>query len=125
MKFNRRNLILYLVAGCLMALLLLFFFRSHLASWYIQRKIDHFNRTHQSELRVEKVRILGLASIRMTGISLMPAGGDTLLKSDTAYVSIGILKLFAGRLSIHDVQLVNLHLNVINDSTSSWWKYCR
>ncbi len=123
MKFNRRNLILYLVAGCLMALLLLFFLRSPLTSWYLHRKIDRFNRTHQSELKVEKVRILGLASIRMTGISLMPAGGDTLLKADTAYVSIGILKLFAGRLSIHDVQLVNLHLNVINDSTSSNWKF--
>lgn len=115
--------ILLLVAGILFLLLLLFFFRSPLASWYIQRKIDRFNRTHQSELKVEKVRILGLASIRMTGISLMPAGGDTLLKADTAYVSIGILKLFAGRLSIHDVQLVNLHLNVINDSTSSNWKF--
>jgi hypothetical protein len=110
---------MFVLAG----IMIVFLFRSPLASWYLHKKIASFNEQHQAELKIGKVRILGLASIRITGISLKPANGDSLLTVDTAYVSIGILKLFAGRLSIHDVQMINTHLSVIESGSSSNWKF--
>ena len=93
--------------GILALLLVTFMFRSPIANWVLQKQVDQFNTGHHADLKIKDVRILGVAAIRITGISLCPVGGDTLLKIDTAYASIGILKLFAGRLSIHDVKIKN------------------
>ena len=78
-----------------------------MAAWYLHHRIDRFNKENQSKLTISKVRIQGLASILMTGISLRPNTGDTLMKIDSAYASIGILKLLAGRIALHNVRLIN------------------
>lgn len=116
-----RKILLNIAVGLMALILISFFFRSPAASWYLHRWAGRFNQANNAELRVGKVRILGLASIRLTGISLRPAAGDTLFSADTIYASIGILKLFAGRLSIHDVRLINARVSVISrDSVSNW-----
>ena len=97
--------ILVLITGFL---LLTFTFRSPVAEWFVNRQAEKFNKAYNAGLKIGKVRILGLASIRLTAISLKPADGDTLLRIDTAFASIGIMKLLAGRLSLHNVELYNL-----------------
>ena len=104
-KFTR--LLYYSAFGIVMLMLVGFIFRSPVASWYLKRQIERFNKTHGADLKITNVRIIGMASIRMTGITLRPAGGDTLVKIDTACVAFGIIKLFAGRLSVHNVELKN------------------
>jgi hypothetical protein len=98
-----------------MITLLSFMFRSPAAEWIVTKAVDKFNRDHGADLRIREVRILGMASIRIIGITLRPLAGDTLVKIDTAYASIGILKLFAGRLSIHDVELKNSWFRFSNE----------
>jgi hypothetical protein len=91
------------------------------ASWYINKRIDRFNKSNQAVLKINRVRIQGLASILVTGISLKPAGGDTLIKVDSAYASIGMLKLLAGRVALHDVKLINTVIRLEHrDSTSNY-----
>ena len=110
-----------LLLGGLVLLLFIFMFRSPLAEWYLQRRVERFNQTCQATLRVSHVRIQGLASILVTGISLKPAIGDTLLKIDSAYTSISILKLLAGRIVLHRVNLVNTAILLeSHDSTSNY-----
>ena len=97
----------YLALGVGISVLLTFIFRTPVAAWYLQHRIGLFNKTHQATLKISTIRIHGLASILVTGISLKPHTGDTLLRIDSAFASIGILKLFAGRLAIHNVKLIN------------------
>lgn len=97
----------YLALGIVVSILLTFIFRTPMAAWYLHHRIGHFNKTNQATLKISGVRIHGLASILVTGISLKPHHGDTLLKIDSAFAAIGILKLFAGRLAIHNVKLIN------------------
>jgi hypothetical protein len=108
-----------IVLGVLALLLVTFIFRSPIANWVLQKRVNQFNIGRHADLKIKDVRILGLASIRITGISLCPEGGDTLLKIDTAYASIGIIKLFAGRLSIHDVELKNSWFFLKNQDNKS------
>ncbi len=88
-------------------ILLAFIVRSPLASWFLHSRLKQFNESHHASLQIKSVRILGLASVRITGITLKPEQGDTMLAIDTAYASIGILKLITGRLSIHNVELIH------------------
>ncbi|HNX85834.1 MAG TPA: biosynthetic peptidoglycan transglycosylase [Bacteroidales bacterium] len=111
----------YLLAALILLLLLILFFRNSITDAYIQRKIDRFNVLTGARLKIEKVRIKGLASVEVTGITLAPPEGDTLCKIDTAYASIGILKLLSGHLAIHDVHLINSTFNLIRkDSTTNY-----
>lgn len=109
-----RKILFYPLLALLLLILISFMIRSPLASWLIQGQVDQFNKKYHAELRIKKVRIIGLASIRVTGISLCKAGStDTLAKIDTAFIAVGILKLLAGRLSIHDASLIRTEIQVV------------
>jgi len=96
--------LLMVIAG---AVFLVFLFRTPVTSWYLHRRIDRFNRENQACLTVAGVKVKGLASILVTGITLKPEHGDTLLKVDSAYATFSILKLLAGRIALHHMQLIN------------------
>ena len=96
-------------------------FRSPVAVWYLHQRIDRFNQSAQVSLKISNIRIQGLASILVTGISLKPDKGDTLLRVDSAYASISLLKLLAGRIVLHDVRLINTSILFdSHDSTSNY-----
>ena len=116
-----KQVIRTLLLAIVLLILVAFIVRTPLASWYLHRKIERFNKDHQAFLKVDRIRIQGFASILVTGVSLKPDDGDTLVKVDSAYASIGILKLLAGRLALHDVKLINtLIMPVGNDSTGNY-----
>ncbi len=102
-----RQIIYYLLIGMVGFALLAFLLRTQMASWYLHHRVDRFNKENQATLAISRVKIQGLASILLTGVSLKPDNGDTLLKVDSAYASIGILKLLAGRIVLHNVRLIN------------------
>ncbi|MCK9421642.1 MAG: transglycosylase domain-containing protein [Bacteroidales bacterium] len=111
------NILRYFAIAIISMLLLLLFFRNNLISIYLQRKIDRFNTAYHADLKITGVKILGIASIRITGITLKPLQGDTLVKIDTAYASIGLLKLLSGRIAIHDVQLKNSCFTLVREDS--------
>ena len=116
-----QQVLLSLLLGLITLILLSFIFRSPIAAWYIHQRIERFNKASQATLKISGVRIQGLASILVTGITLKPDTGDTLLKVDSAYASIGILKLLAGRIALHDVKLINTDVCLeSHDSTSNY-----
>lgn len=108
------------VAGVILMLLLtLFIMRTPLVSWYIGKRISAFNTGQQARLVVGDVKVPGLASIMLTGITLTPASGDTLVRIDTVFASIGLLKLLAGRVALHDVKLSNCRFSLVRRDTVS------
>jgi len=111
----------YLLLGTIIFLLVTFIFRSPLAGWYLHQRIERFNKSGQATLKISGIRIQGLASILVTGITLKPEIGDTLLKVDSAYASISILKLLGGRIALHDVKLINTAICLVShDSVSNY-----
>ncbi|MEI7726120.1 MAG: transglycosylase domain-containing protein [Bacteroidota bacterium] len=111
----------FLLLGFVIFFLLTFMFRSPLAAWYLHQRIERYNRASQATLKISNVRIQGLASVLVTGISLKPDKGDTLLQVDSAYASFSILKLLAGRIVLHNVKLINTAILLeSHDSTSNY-----
>ncbi|MEI6900512.1 MAG: hypothetical protein WCL00_11590, partial [Bacteroidota bacterium] len=116
-----RQCLLRFSIAILTIFLLLFIFRTPLTSYYFQKKVNQFNLKNHAVLRVEKIRIQWLASILLTGISLKPESGDTLLKIDSVYISVNEWKLLMGRLVLKDLELKNFRLTVMrHDSIDNY-----
>lgn len=75
-------------------------------------RISRFNSAYNADLKVHKARFLGVSTVFLTGISLKPADGDSLLRIDTLVVSVNAFKLLEGRLNITAVEIRNLYLTV-------------
>jgi len=100
-------------AGILGSLILVFFFlRNDVFSFYLQRKISGFNREYHVILKVDKTRIRNISAVLFTGISLKPENGDTLLTIDTAYASLNFWKMIFGRVALHDLVLSKTRLSL-------------
>jgi hypothetical protein len=121
MQNGKIKLFGYLAVGLISLILLSFIIRTPLTAWYLHLRIDRFNRTCNATLKISAVRIQGLASILVTGITLTPDKGDTLLRVDSAFASVGILKLLAGRVALHNVKLINTAISLkITDSATNY-----
>ena len=101
------------IAGILCSLVLVFLLlRNVLFSFYLERKISRFNKEYHAILKIDKARIHGISDILLTGISLKPENGDTLLAIDTTNASLNFLKLIFGRIVLHDLVLSSTRLSL-------------
>jgi len=110
-----RKFLLYTSIVFLTLVLVTFIFRDLLVSSYLQKKINRFNQSNHAILKVNKIRVQWIASILMTGISLKPENGDTLLKIDSVYLSISEWKLLAGRFVFNDLELIKPRFTMIRN----------
>jgi len=116
-KHQIQKSLLYVSAFILILILFLLLFRNLLFSFYLHKKIDRFNKAYQADLCIKQTRITGLASAMMTGITLGPVKGDTLLKVDSAFVEVNIWKLLTGKLVIRNVEVMNSFLTLVRKDT--------
>jgi hypothetical protein len=101
------------ITGILGSLILVFFLlRNDIFSFYLQRKINRFNREYRAILKVDKARIRNISDILLTGISLKPENGEPLLAIDSVYASLNFWKLIFGRIVAHDLVLRNTRLSL-------------
>ena len=116
-KDRYRRFLLYGAGGVLALFLLLYLFSSPLFIWYLNRQIGRFNDTFKAELNVGHIRLKGLSTVMLTGITLHAPERDTLLKIDTVMVSVNLLKLLTGRIFIQNVELMNTRLSLVRNDT--------
>ena len=96
-------------------------FRNTILSYYLDKKIVSFNNRYHAELVVEKARIRWLTSIRVTGISLRPDEGDTLVKIDTATASLSFFRMIFGSIALSDFELRNTRITMVrHDSITNY-----
>jgi Transglycosylase len=101
------------VAGILGSLILVFLLlRNVIFSFYLERKIGRFNKEYHAILKVDKARIRNISAVLLTGISLKPENGDTLMAIDSAYASLNFWKLIFGRIVLHDLELSKTRLSL-------------
>ena len=110
---NFRKYFLILLIIFLSFILITFMFRDNIVSVILTKNIDRFNTTYHAGLKLEKIKVQWLASLMMTGITVKPDNRDSLLKVDTAYISVNTWKLLAGRLVFQDLILKNISCSLV------------
>jgi hypothetical protein len=109
-------------AGILGSLLLVFFIlRNAIFSFYLERKINSFNKEYHAVLKVDQAKIRNISDILLTKISLKPENGDPLLIIDSAYASLSFWKLMLGHVALHNLVLSKTKLSFIqHDSITNY-----
>ena len=107
-----RNTVLWCLASLLFILLLCLVLRNPVLRTIVASKINRFNTVYKANLEIHKARFQGISTVFLTGFSLKPQEGDSLLRIDTLVVSVNIWKLLAGRLNISSLVIHNLYLTV-------------
>jgi len=120
-KLKTKKVLVY-VAGTLGSLILVFFLlRNVILTFYLERKIASFEKEYHAILKVQNAKIRNLSDLLLTGISLKPEQGDTLLTIDSAFASLSFWKLFLGRIVAHDLILSNTRVSLTQvDSLSNY-----
>jgi len=96
----------------LFVLLLCFVLRNPVLMAIVGSKVNRFNAGYHADLKIHKAKFEGISTVFLTGISLKPAFGDSLLHIDTLIVSFNTWKLFSGRLNISSAGIHNFYLMV-------------
>ena len=107
-----RNTVLWCIASLLFILLLCLVLRNLVLRTIVDSKINRFNTAYKANLEIRKARFQWISTVFLTGFSLKPQEGDSLLRIDTLVVSVNIWKLLAGRLNISSLVIHNLYLTV-------------
>ena len=84
---------------------ILFILRSLLFSYFLERKVNRFNNEYHAQLAINKAQLRNISGILLTGISLKPESGDTLLTVDSLRVSVNFWKLFFGHVVFQNLEL--------------------
>ncbi len=111
-SLNLRNITLWFTAILLLFLLLCLVLRNPFLRAVVGSGITRFNAGNNADLKISKAKFEGVSSIFLTGLTLKPSEGDSLLRIDTLDVSVNPWKLLAGRLNISSVKIRNLYLMV-------------
>ncbi len=122
-KIKRNRIIRWGIIGLISFVLITFLSRSVIVTWYIQRKISHFNESHNARLAINTIRIKALSSVLVHGITLKPDQGDTLLRIDTASMTIGFWKLITGRVQIKELKLHHISVSLIRKDSSDNYSF--
>lgn len=116
-----RKTALILVIACVTLILASLLFRNAVLSYYLDRRIAAFNTAYGAELKVEKAQIRWFSALRVTGISLRPAGGDTLVKIDTVTARLHFFRMIGGRISLSDLELRHAECSFVrHDSITNY-----
>jgi hypothetical protein len=120
-KKNIRRFVIYPGVGLLMVLLLTFLLRNTIVSFYLRKKIVHFNEQYHAELTVKQAKVRNLTSILISNIILKPEKGDTLIEIDSAYATVNFWKLLRGRFQLNELQLRKTSITFIrHDSVNNY-----
>jgi hypothetical protein len=92
-------------------------------SFYLERKISRFNKEYHALLKVDKARIRNVSAVLITGISLKPENGDTLLTIDSAYASLNFWKLIFGRIVMRDLALSKTRVSFTQADTVTNYRF--
>lgn len=112
---KKTKIAVYILLG-LMALgfILILVFRESILKSVIQKIIASEKRKHNLEIKINEASFVGLTTIEMKGISVVPEKLDTLLRINKFKVSIAVFPLIIGHIKIDELVTSNAVLNIVN-----------
>ena len=89
-------------------------FRERIMNEVIAKVIASEKIKHQLIIEIKEAKFEGLATVKLSGISIVPMDRDTLLRVDQFKVSIAIMPLFLGNIKVSKLQSSDALLNIIH-----------
>lgn len=107
--------------GLLFALLLLILLRGYIIEFAAERKIKVIESRFRIEINYDDLSPSGLAGVKITGLSVVPAGGDTLLKAETIIARLNPWRLIIIRPDLKYLEIERAGLTFVKrDSISNF-----
>lgn len=107
--------------GLLFALLLLILLRGYIIEFAAERKIKVIESRFRIEINYDDLSPSGLAGVKITGLSVVPAGGDTLLKAETIIARLNPWRLIILRPDLKYLEIERAGLTFVKrDSISNF-----
>jgi hypothetical protein len=124
MKKEKTIQLVIRIAGTFLIILIVsLLMRNVIFHSYLNHKVALFNEEHHANLNIEDAALAGFSSIRMTGISLGPDTGDTLLTVDSARVTLGFWKMLTGRISLRSLETGTIRIRISDDDTVNNYRF--
>ena len=80
---------------------------------YAGHKLSKLAERHHLDIRYDKIRLVGLSTVRMEGLTVIPIDADTLIHADRLQAKLELGRLLLLTPSIESVQADNLHIHFI------------
>lgn len=102
------------------SVLLAFVFRNQILDIAIQKVIKKAHNDYKMKFKIQKAEFVGISSLHMTGISLVPENNDTLLTLKEFDGALRIWPLLTGNVSFSTFKPNDLHVRLVKyDSVHS------
>ena len=80
---------------------------------YAGHKLSKLAERHHLDIRYDKIRLMGLSTVRMEGLTVIPIDADTLIHADRLQAKLELGRLLLLTPAIESVQADNLHIHFI------------
>ena len=80
---------------------------------YAGHKLSKLAERHHLDIRYDKIRLIGLSTVRMEGLTVIPIDADTLIHADRLQAKLELGRLLLLTPAIESVQADNLHIHFI------------
>lgn len=117
LKRAGKQLAIILGVFLLVTMLGYFLFRNLALQHVINKKVVDINEQLNAGIHIENARFSGINTLQFDQISIAPANKDTLLKITNTSLKINLLKIFIGKISIYQIDMEQLELHFVKDST--------
>lgn len=98
---------------------MLFFGINPILRGYANHKLKKLAGHYQLDIRYKDIRLDGLTTLRVEGLTVIPAGADTLLHADRLEAKLNLGRLLLLNPTIESVGAENLHIHFIKRGTAS------
>lgn len=85
---------------------------------YAGHKLSKLAERHHLDIRYDNIRLIGLSTVRMEGLTVIPIDADTLIHADRLQAKLELGRLLLLTPSIESVQADNLHIHFIKKGES-------
>ncbi len=109
------RIILFSIAGLLLlTIILVFAFRETILKKVIEKVIASEKRKHSLTIKIDEAGFVGMTTVQLKGISVVPENRDTLLSIEKFKVSVAVFPLFLGHVKFDELITSNAVLNIVN-----------
>lgn len=112
---KKARVVIYVLVGLFVAgFILILTFRESIMNTVIKKVIASEKTKHSLDIKINEASFVGLTTVEMKGISVVPENRDTLIRINQFKVSISIFPLLLGHIKIDELITSDAVLNIVN-----------
>ncbi len=95
------------------AFILLFSFRNSILQYYIKKYQTQFYESYHTSLDVRNAQFIGLNTVQITDLTVVPAERDTLITVRSVLTSVNLFNVLFGTIKLNKLEVKDIHLNIV------------